>query len=104
MPHLLSLPQFLASHAVEIKDAIMSSKNIEVLTCLQKKIIVADQEELIGLIGFLFSLDRTFIFAKTSTEAYMAVLTTIKARIMILSCSPGLCRKEILSALEKIAL
>ena len=104
MPHLLSLPQFLASHTVEIKDAIMSSRNIEVLTCLQKKIVVANQEELINLIGFISSLDRTFILAKASTEPYMAVVTVIKARIMILSCSSGLCHKDILLVLEKLAL
>ncbi len=105
MSHLLSLPSFLTSHAVEIKDAIMGSKNIEILTCLQKKIIVAHEEELIALIGFLSSSDYpTHSTTTMSKAAYLAVISAIKARVLILSCCSELCHKDILLVLEKLAL
>jgi hypothetical protein len=105
MPHLLSLPQFLASHSVEIRDAIIYSPKIDILTCLQKKIIVADEEEIISLMGFLSSPVYAAIPVNTpSKETYLAIITTMKARILILGCCSKSSYTDILLVLEKITL
>jgi len=88
----LTLPQFLAKYSEEIKTAFTKNKDISMLIILQQKLVFASEDEIIAFAGYLVSLNYPRVSSTADCRlntvnvvAYMSLVNTAKARIILLS-------------------
>jgi hypothetical protein len=103
------LSNFIAFRGEDIKNAFVIGNDINPLPYLQELIVLAAEEELIDLLTFIRLYNsqstpevKTHKLDNLDKEVYMAVLNTIKARIVLLRRLRELQHTNIIKAVDSI--